>query len=261
MKKLSTHLQLTINKIKSYQQRKSGFLCIFQDPFNFSYVLYGVNFIEMEDKKNKSGKANQIKNAFEIIQKLYQESASLIREIEGQLNENERKFQLFSDGDCICSRTSIGLEPKEVNSWLCKQFAVAFVEKSTVDWQNVDNSRTENLKLEHGLASCTKIDKNFKMLYFRFLLDDENQSEPQLIFGVFSDITFYKDWVKKRGNILVAIEYANDELFSQFPNVDYENDTFKLKGILKKVGLPDINSTDELIEKVVNPAIQIYEKQ
>jgi len=215
----------------------------------------------MEEKKLKLEKANQVKNAFDVIQKLYQKSSSLIREVEGLLNENERKFQLFSDGYCICSRTSIGLEPKEVNSWLCRKFAVAFVEKSTIDWQNVDDSHTSNLKLENGLASCTKINENFKMLYFRFLLDDENLSEPQLIFGVFSDIKFYKDWVEKRGNILVAIEYADDKLFAQFPNVDYENDVFKLKGKLKKVNLLDINSTDELIEKVVNPAIQIYEQQ
>ena len=215
----------------------------------------------MEEKIIKSEKANQIKNAFDVIQKLYQESSSLIREMEGLLNEDERKFQLFSDGYCICSRTSIGLEPKEVNSWLCRKFAVAFVEKSMVDLQNVDDSRTENLKLQNGLASCTTINEDFKMLYFRFLLDDENQSEPQLIFGVFSDIKFYKDWVKKRGNILVAIEYADNKLFGQFPNVDYENDAFKLKGELKKVNLLDINSTDELIEKVVNPAIQIYEQQ
>jgi hypothetical protein len=215
----------------------------------------------MKDKIIKSENAKQIKNAFDVIQKLYQESSSLIREITSLLSENEREFQLFSDGDCICSRTSIGLEPKEVNAWALRKFAVAFVEKSIVNLANLDDSRTENLKLQNGLASCTKINENFKMLYFRFLLDAENQSEPQLIFGVFYDIKFYKDWVKKRGNILIAIEYADDKLFAQFPNVDYENDIFKLKGKLKKVNLPDINKTDKLIEKVVIPAIQMYEKQ
>lgn len=156
----------------------------------------------MEEKIIKSEKAKPVKNAFEVIQKLYQKSSSLIREIEVFLNENEHQFQLFSDGDCICSRTSIGLESKA-----------------------------------------------------------ENQSEPQLVFGVFHDIKLYTDWVKKRGNILVAIEYDDDKLFSQFPNVDYENDNFKLKAKLKKVNLLDINSTDELIEKVMNPSIQIYEQQ
>ena len=72
-------------------------------------------------------------------------------------------------------------KPKEVDSWLLRKFAVAFVEESTVDWQNVDDS--------------------------------------------------------------------------------FDNDTFKLKGKLQKVNLLDINSTDELIEKVINPVIQIYEQQ
>jgi len=215
----------------------------------------------MEEKKIKSENANQIKNAFEVIQQLYQESASLIRDIESQLNENEHKFQLFSDGYCISSRTSIGLEPKEVNSWLCRKMAVAFVEESMVDLQKVDNTLTENLKLRNGLASCTKINENSKILYFRFILDDINQSEPQLIFGILYDIQFYKDWVKKRGNLLVAVEYEDDKLLAQFPDIDYENDTFKLKGKLKRVNLLDINSTEELIEKVVIPAIQLYEQQ
>ncbi|MDR2971417.1 MAG: hypothetical protein LBU83_05760 [Bacteroidales bacterium] len=215
----------------------------------------------MKDIIIKSGKANQIKNAFNVIQNLYHESSYLIREIKGLLSENERKFQLFSDGDCICSRTSIGLEPKEVSAWALRKFAVAFVEKSMVNLANLDDSRMENLKLQNGLASCTKINENFKMLYLRFLLDAENQSEPQLIFGVFYDIKFYKDWVKKRGNILIAIEYADDKLFAQFPNVDYENDILKLKGKLKKVNLSDIKKTDKLIEKVVIPAIQMYDKQ
>lgn len=215
----------------------------------------------MKDKIIKSGNANQVKNAFEVIQKLYQESSSLIREIESQLSEKKSEFQLFSDGYCICSRTSIGLEAQEVNSWLLRQFAVTFVEKSMVDLQNVDYSRTENLKLENGLASCTKNDENFKILYFRFVLDDKNQSEPQLIFGVFYDIKLYKNWVKKRGNLLVAIEYADDRLLAQFPNVDFENENFKLKGNFKKVNLFDINSTDDLTEKVINQAIQIYKQQ
>jgi hypothetical protein len=215
----------------------------------------------MEDKLIKTGDANQIKNAFDFIQRLYHESASLIREIAELLSKNNHEFQLFSDGYCMCSRTSIGLEPKEVDAWLLRKFAVAFVEKSIVDLQNVDDSLTANLKLQNGLASCTKIDENFKLLYFRFLLDDKNQSEPQLIFGVFYDIKFHKDWVKKRGNILVAIEYADDKLLAQFPDVDYEDNNFKLKGKLKKVNLLDINSTDELIEKVITPAIQIFEQQ
>ena len=202
----------------------------------------------MEDKKIKWGKANQIKNAFDFLEKLYQESAFLIREVESQLNEKRHKFQLFSDGYCICSRTSIGLEAKEINSWLRKKFAVAFVEKSNADLQNEQ-------------VRCTETNENSKILYFRFILDDINQSEPQLIFGVFHDIRFYKDWVKKRGNLLVAVEYADNKLLAKFPNIDYEDDTFKLKGKLKKVNLFDINSTKKLIEEVINPIIQLYEQQ
>jgi len=48
-------------------------------------------------------------------------------------------------------------------------------------------------------------------------------------------------------------------MFAKFPNVDYEDSIFKIKGKFEKVSLLDINSSDELIEKVINPVIKIYE--
>jgi len=201
----------------------------------------------METKPNKSEITKQIKNAFDFVQKLYNESSYLIKEIEGQLGESELRFHILRpSGYSVSSRSSTGLEPNNVNLWLLRKFAVAFVEETSTELKKGQN--------------FTEINDKLRVLYFRIILDDKNQSEPQLLFGVFYEIKQFKDWVKKFENLMGNFEYVDSKLFSKFPNIDYEDGTFKLKGKFKKVDLLDINSSNELIEKVINPAIKLFKK-
>jgi hypothetical protein len=154
---------------------------------------------------------------------------------------------LRPSGYSISARKSTGLEANNVNLWLLRKFAVAFVEESNTGLHNGQN--------------VTEINEKLKVLYFRVILNDKNQSEPQLIFGVLYDIKKYNDSVKKFENLLGFFEYVDNKLFANFPEIDYEDSTFKVKGKLAKVNLLDINSSDELIEKVINPAIKLYEQQ
>lgn len=201
----------------------------------------------METKPDKKEITNQIKNAFDFLQKLYNESSYLIKEIEGQLGESEYRFQILRpSGYSVSARSSTGLEPNNVNLWLLRKFAVAFVEEANTEIQKGQN--------------FTEINDKLKVLYFRIILDDKNQHEPQLLFGVFYEIKQFKDWVKKFENLMGNFEYVDNKLFAKFPNIDYEDGTFKIKGKFKKVDLLDINSSEELIEKVINPAIKLFEK-
>ena len=49
------------------------------------------------------------------------------------------------------------------------------------------------------------------------------------------------------------------KLFEKFPNIDYKDGIYGIRGKLKKINLLEINTSDELIEKVINPAIKMYE--
>lgn len=201
----------------------------------------------MEANPNKSEMAVQIKNAFDFIQKLYNESSYLIKEIEGQLADSEYRFQILKpSGYSISARSSSGLEQNNVNLWLLRKFAVGFVEKYDSDQSTSQTS--------------TEINEHLKVLYFRITLDEKGLSEPKIIFGVLSDIVKFKDRVKKFENLMGEIEYVDNKIFAKFPDLDYEDGTFKLKGKFKKVNLLDINSSDELIEKVINPALKLYAK-
>jgi len=195
---------------------------------------------------SKSETAKQIKNAFDFIQKLFNESSYLIKEIEGQLAENEYRFQILkTSGYAISGRSSNGLEANNVIFWLLRKFGVAFVEETKTELKKGQN--------------FTEINQDLKVIYIRVVLDDKNESAPQLIFGVFYEIEKHKDWIKKFENLMGQFEYVDNKMFAKFPNVDYEDSNFKIKGKFKKVNLLDINSSDELIEKVINPVIKIYE--
>lgn len=200
----------------------------------------------MANNISKKEIVEQIKNAFDFIQKLYNESSYLIKEIEGQLAESEYHFQILKPGGYgVSARSSTGLEINYVNFWLLRKFSVAFVEE-----EYTTRAKGQNF---------TKIDKALKVIYLKITLDDKNYSEPQLIFGVLYEIEKYKEWVKKFEHLMGTLEYIDNKLFSKFPNIDYKDSTFKIKGKFKKVNLLDINSSDEVIENVINPVIKIYE--
>lgn len=199
----------------------------------------------MENSKPKV--ATQIKNAFDFIQQLYNESSYLIKEIEGQLAESDYKFRILKpSGYSITARSSTGLEINNVNLWLMRKFAVAFVEG-----MDNDTGKAQNF---------TEINKNLKVLHFRITLDDKSKDEPKLVYGVLYDIEKHKDWVKKFENLMGHIEYNDTKVFAKFPEIDYEDGTCKMKGKFGEVNLLDINSSDELVEKVITPAIELYEQ-
>jgi len=122
---------------------------------------------------------------------------------------------------------------------------VAFVEESST-------------RLEGGMT-FTEINENLKILYFRIVLDDKNKPEPKLMFGVFYHIKKNKDSVKKFENLMGAFEYNDNKIFAKYPDIDYEDGAIKIAGKFNTADLLEINSSIELMEKVIQPAIRIYE--
>lgn len=199
----------------------------------------------METNTDTKEVANQIKSAFDFVQKLYNECSFLIKEIEGQLAINDNNFQILRpSGYSVSARSSTGLEPNNVNLWLLRKFAVAFVESAFTE-------------LDKG-QNFTEINDELKVAYFRIILDDKNLNEPMLYFGVLYDIHKFKDWIKKFENLMGQFEYIDNKLFAKFPDIDYEDGAVKLKGKFQRVHLLDINSSEELTKKVINPTINMY---
>ena len=69
----------------------------------------------------------QTTNAFDFVQKLYFEISYLIKEIEGQLQQEPEIFLIGRPtGYAVTTKTSTGLEPVNVEQWLSKSFTVFF---------------------------------------------------------------------------------------------------------------------------------------
>lgn len=199
---------------------------------------------------DKSEITEQANLAFDFIQKLYLEVSYLIKEIEGNLHEEEEKFIIGRPaGYGISARSSTGLESTNVNLWLLRKFAVFFVPE--------DKTRTERGQ------TITEIDENIKILYLRIVLSDKTINEPVVYSGVLYNIqkkTLPK-WIKKfesvMGNI---IEYNDDKIFKNPEQIDYEDSSIKFQGKLIKTNLFEINDSETIVERIIKPSLELYRK-
>ena len=129
---------------------------------------------------NKKEIIQQTKLAFDFTQKLYFEVSYLIKEIEGLLAEEEEQFIIGRPGGySITNRASSGLETNNVNLWLIRMLSVFFVP-------------IELTKTSGGLTT-TEFSKGLKVIFMRIVLDDKDNNEPYIYFGVLYDISGRKD--------------------------------------------------------------------
>ena len=199
----------------------------------------------MTQQTDTSEMKKQVKNAFSFIQKLYNESAYLVKEIEGQLSETIPRFQLLRpSGYAISTRSSAGLDANAVSLWLMRKFAVAFVE--------IDDLITETKQ------TVTAIDKETKILYIRIVLDSKDRSEPMLYYGILHDINLKKEHDKKFENVMGHFQYVDDKMFGPQNKIDYKDGRIELSGKYKTVSLLDIHSSEDLMKKVIEPSLKLY---
>lgn len=194
--------------------------------------------------------AEQTNLAFDFIQKLYLEVSYLIKEIEGILYEENEKFIIGRpSGYSISARSSTGLESNNVKLWLLRKFAVFFIPE-------------ENTKLERG-QTITQIDEKLKVLYLRILLSDKNITEPVVYSGVLYRIRKKRQtgWVKKFENVMGnIIEYNDGKIFQNLEKINYEDAYVTFQGKLTKTNLFEINDSENILEKIIKPSLELYRK-
>lgn len=187
----------------------------------------------------------QTNNAFEFIQKLYFETSYLIKEIQGLLREEEEKFIIGRpSGYGISSRSSVGLEQDNVRLWLLRKFAVFFV--------------PEEFSNKNGGQTITNINKDLRVIYIRIILNDSDIKQPKLYSGVLASIKSKKDNWKKFEKLMGHFEYNDNKIFNNFNKIDYEDSYIKIKGKLLENNLYEINNSNTIIKKVVNPTVELY---
>ena len=197
---------------------------------------------------NRSEIVQQTKLAFDFIQKLYFEVSYLIKEIEGLFAEEEERFIICRpSGYNITARSSNGLDANSVHFWILRKLAVAFV-------------KSENSPIERG-QTITKITPETKVIYVRIILEDKDISEPVLYYGVLYDFVKKNSpaqWPTKLEQLLTNFEYNEAKIFAKPESISFEDANVRFKGKLFSLPLYDINSSEEIYEKIIKPALNLY---
>lgn len=199
----------------------------------------------MSDKKKT---IDQCGLAFAYLQKLYHEVSYLIKEVEGDLGQEPEEFVIGRPGGYqITAKSSVGLEPKNVDAWLRRKMSVFFVPKE---------------KTREGSTTSTAIDKNLRVIYMRIVLNDDSDDfkEPNLYFGVIYNIT-NSDVGKgfdKFEKFLGHFEYNDRKIFKDQHKFHYQDSYLAFDAELKDVNLFDINDSEAIKEKIVEPALRLF---
>jgi len=188
----------------------------------------------------------QTKRAFDFIQKLYMEVSYMFKEVEGVLLEEEEKFVICRpQGYAVAARSSVGLEPAYIKFWMLRKMAVSFVPE-------------ENTSQKQG-KTHTLMDDKLKTLYLRVILDDKEIEQPVVHSGIFYNFTKKSNsrWDRYE-HLLTHIEYNEHRVFTNPEFIDYEDMHLKFKGRLIGNNLYDLNSSEELNNKVIKPMLELF---
>jgi hypothetical protein len=202
----------------------------------------------MENKTlEKTEIIKQTRSAFEFLNQLYRETSYLIKEVAGLLSEGEQEFVIGRpSGYGISTRTSTGLESNNVGMWGVRKLAVFFVPKAMT-------------KLEGG-QTITPFAKNLKVIYLRIVFNEPEIKEPYLYYGVIRNILSKAQRATKFENLMGHIEYNDDKIFRNYQNIEYEDGSFSFSANLQRLHLFDIDSAEEVAKKVVQPAVNLFQK-
>ena len=189
--------------------------------------------------------ATETRNAFEFIEKLYFETSYLIKEVEGQLQEEEERFVIVRpSGYQVSAVHSDGLEPANVKSWLRKVVAVAFVPEAATS-------------LVKG-QTATPLDDRLRVLFLVISFFAEGLREPTAFFGVVRGLQSRRGPDSKLERLMWRFPALWQQMFVKPPTLDFEDGTRSMKGKFKKLGLYSLTDSEEVRKKVVAPMLSMY---
>lgn len=196
------------------------------------------------DKKHMKEQANL---AFELIDKLYFEITYLIKEIEGLLKREEEAFIIGRPrGYGITVGSSTGIEYPDW--WWYKKFSVFFVR--------------ENMTKTQGGKTLTSFQKDLKIIYLIVNLSDKGISLPKFAIGNIYNISCKSaEHYKKFED--ATVHYLNSvwDLAMNKPNFlegSFEDNYMKFKGRFIIKDLFDINNTQDIQKKLLDPTLKQY---
>lgn len=123
----------------------------------------------------------------------------------------------------------------------------------------MDNKKTDL----RGGVTVTNISNDLKVLYLKIILHGENIREPMIYSGVLYGINRKSDSpekYKKFEQFMGYMESNDSKIFRDIKRIDYEDRNIKVKGELIQNKLFEIKDSDTVVNKIINPTLELYRK-
>jgi len=189
----------------------------------------------------------QARAAFSFVERLYFEISYLIKELEGQLQQEEEEFVIGRpSGYAVQTRTSSGLDPANVELWFPKTFTVFFV----------PNSLTE---LRQG-QTITAFREDLRILLVHIEVMGKHIHHPRLLAGCLWNIRPLRSNQKKFEHLMW--EFANNpqKIFASLPRLSYQDNHASFEGEFIEKPLFTIDDSQTLADEVIAPMLRIYRR-
>lgn len=192
--------------------------------------------------------AEHTQSAFDFISKLYFETSYLIKEVEGQLQQEDEAFVIGRlSGYAVTTRTSSGLDAANVEMWLPKSFTVFFVPE-------------ELTEIRRG-QTHTALTESLKVLLLHIELYGKHLDEPRVLAGCISRAqSKRRDW-RKFESIMHRFAYRTRQVFDTIPNISYDDAACSFEGEVFEQPLYSINSAEDVERLLVRPMVEFYSQQ
>ena len=106
--------------------------------------------------------------------------------------------------------------------------------------------------------TITKLSDEPKIILVRVVFDDADQDQPKLQIGVLSKIIGNPKHNHKFEQLITHFTYIEQNLFENLPIIDYQDNYITIKGSINTLKLFDINSSKDIMEKVITPTLKMY---
>jgi hypothetical protein len=192
--------------------------------------------------------AEQTQNAFDFISKLYFETSYLVKEVEGQLQQEDEAFVIGRlSGYAVTTRTSSGLDAAKVEMWFPRSLTVFFVPE-------------ELAEMRRG-QTHTALADSLRVLLLHIELYGKHLDEPRVLAGYISNArSKRKDWTKFE-SLLHKFAYRRRQVLDTIPRISYEDATCSFEGELFEEPLYSINSAEDVQTLLVRPMVDLYRQQ
>lgn len=192
-----------------------------------------------------NGLAEQTKNAFEFIEKLYLEVSYLIKEIEGLLGQEEEKFLIIRPtGYEVKTRTSTGLDTSNVKYWLSKDLTVFFCPEQYIE--------------PKAGQTITEFNRELKIIVIHIKFAGRDIAEPRLIFGHIENIINKRKKDVKFENLTWVFAYNEEKIFRHIDVNKYEDNCCAFTKKLNEIPLYSINDSESVMKKIIEPVVNRY---